>query len=112
MEKKDGERRYGLNLWDRAEGFGIPTVFSVADSLYKKEGIPWGPGVQDVLKKMNQGKPISADRMFVGKNFEDQVGLFIKDQYGNERITIYVDQNDQPRVEFLDEEGEVVELED
>lgn len=24
---------------------------------------------------MNQGKPISADRMFVGKNFEDQVAL-------------------------------------
>ena len=48
------------------------------------------------------------DRMFVGKNMEEEMGIFIKDSKGKPRIRIFVDKDNQARIELLDEEGNVV----
>ena len=48
------------------------------------------------------------DRMFVGKNYQNQAGLFINDQFGNARIRVYIDENDEPKFELLDKEGNVL----
>ena len=36
------------------------------------------------------------------------MGVFIIDEFGNPRISIYVDENNQARFKIIDEEGEVV----
>jgi hypothetical protein len=61
-----------------------------------------------ILKEMNDGNPISAQRLFTGKNYEEQVGVFIKDEFGNDRINIYIDKNNDPKFQILDKAGNVI----
>jgi hypothetical protein len=37
----------------------------------------------------------------------NEVGLFINDNTGNPRIKIYIDSDNNPRIELLNEEGKV-----
>ncbi len=60
------------------------------------------------LKEMNEGKRVSAQRIFTRKNYNEQVGMFIKDEYGNGRINIYIDENNEPKFQILDKDGKVV----
>lgn len=103
----DGKQKYGLNIWDRSETFTLPSLMSTIDSL-KQIGIPYNQKMMDTLKAMNSGNPISAQRLFTGKNYDGQVGLFLKDEFGNDRINIYIDKNNEPVFQILDEDGNVV----
>lgn len=40
----------------------------------------------------------------------EEVGLFINDKQGKPRIRIYIDSENNPKIELLNEEGEIVEL--
>jgi hypothetical protein len=61
--------------------------------------------INKILRRMNGGNPIDAQRMFVGKNRKHQVGLFIQDQNGNNRIEIYVNKQNKVQMKFFDENG-------
>ncbi|MBC9798066.1 hypothetical protein [Sinomicrobium weinanense] len=102
---KDGKQRYGLKLWDRSEKVTLSELIHVWDSL-KAKGFS-DDKVMKVLEAQNDGKPVRATRMFTGKNFDDQVGMFLKDEFGNDRIKIYVDENNEPKIEILNSEGKV-----
>ena len=102
---KNGKQQYGLNIWDRADHLTLPEMVKTLDSLKKVEGIT-KQKIGSVLKDKNKGEPISAQRLFTGKNVNEQVGVFINDEYGNPRIKIYIDENNQPKFELLDEDGE------
>ena len=105
---KDGKQKYGLNIWDRSETFTLPRLISTIDSI-KKTGVPYNQKMIDTLKAMNNGNPISAQRLFTGKNYDGQVGVFIKDEFGNNRIKLYIDKNNKPIFQILDEDGNVVQ---
>ena len=102
---KNGKQQYGLNIWDRADHLTLPEMVKTLDSLKKVEGIT-KQKIGSVLKDKNKGEPISAQRLFTGKNVNEQVGVFINDEYGNPRIKIYIDENNQPKFELLDENGQ------
>lgn len=107
IEKK-GKRKYGLQLWDRDPDIGLPQLLNSVDSL-RALGLKKSKIIEK-LREMNDGKPISAERLFLGKNIKEQVGLFVQDEFGNDRIRIYVDENNTPRMEFLDEKGNAVPI--
>ncbi len=44
----------------------------------------------------------------VGKKMNQDVGLFINDNKGRPRIKIYIDNDNNPRIELLNEEGNVL----
>jgi len=46
--------------------------------------------------------------MFVGKKMNKDVGLFINDNKGKPRIKMYIDSDNNPKIELLDEEGNVL----
>ncbi|MCW9708792.1 hypothetical protein [Fodinibius salsisoli] len=102
--ESEKSRTYGLQLWDRDQSFTLPKLVNVMDSLKK---LDYSRGeVRREMRKMNDGEPISAPRLFAGKKRDKSVGLFIQDQYGNDRIRIYVDEQNEPQIEFINEQGE------
>lgn len=103
----DGKQRYGLNVWDRSETYTLPHLLSTIDSL-KSLGISDKREIDDRLKTIDQGRPISAQRLFAGKNYDEEVGLFIKDELGNPRIKIYLDANNHAKIQILDQTGEII----
>lgn len=107
-ESEKGNRKYGLQLWDRDEDLTLPFLLSTMDSLqhldYSRNKI------FQKLREMNEGEPIFARRLFVGKNINQQVGLFIQDENGKNRIKIYVDKQNKAQMELLDEDGNTIPL--
>lgn len=102
QRSSDGKQQYGLNIWDRSETFTLPHLIAAMDSL-KEKGIS-----MDTLQSINNGNPVSAQRLFAGKNYDEQVGLFIKDEFGNPRIKIYIDKGNEPKFQVLDQKGNVI----
>ena len=107
-ERTQDDRQYGVNIWDRSESITLDVLIKTMDSMQKQD-IPQKE-IMAHLIKMSDGKPISARRLFAGKNYDNQVGLFIKDEFGNERINIYVDEKNKTKLEILDEDGNIVKL--
>ncbi|SHI84757.1 hypothetical protein [Pseudozobellia thermophila] len=106
LRNTDGESRYGIQFWDKDEDYTMPVIAQKIDSL-TKEGKGMGEAIE-IIKNAKEGNPITAERMFIGKTSDKQAGLFIQDQKGTDRLRIYVDSTDQPRIEVLDNKGEVV----
>lgn len=96
-------QKYGVQLWDRSEDFSHSKLTKIADSL-NNEGLSANE-ISKYFAKINDNKPINTSRMFTGKNFDKQVGMFLKDELGKDRIKIFVDKNNQPKFEVLDDDG-------
>lgn len=77
---ENGRREYGLHVWAR----------------------PNAPGWTQ------EGKIGSHHRMFVGRNSNDETIILMRDSKGQTRIRMKIDADDVPRLEFLNEKGEVV----
>lgn len=107
QRSKNGKQKYGVNIWDRSENFTLPRLLSTMDSL-KKQGVSDNQKMAEIMLDMNDGNPLAAQRLFTGKNYDEQVGLFIKDEFGNDRINIYIDENNEPKLQILDKDGNVI----
>jgi len=106
---RSGQRQksYGLKLWDRSEAFPLSRQITFFDSLkelndtliYKRE-----------VQKLIDNGLIGQQRLFMGKNKEQNVGLFINDEKGRPRIKIYVNNLGSPVIEFLDTSGKKIPI--
>ena len=106
---QNGKQEYGFNIWDRADNLTLPALIKTVDSLRKIDGMTQQK-IGSILKEKNKGEPISAQRLFTGKNVKEQVGVFINDEFGNPRIRIYIDEHNQPKFELLDKKGNAKNL--
>jgi len=99
------QRSYGLKLWDKYDSFPTVKVVAYADSLKKlNDTAKYNAGI----KKLQQPGVITAERLFVGKNSKGEVGLFLRDTKGKPRLKIYINSQNQPVMETLNDKGEVV----
>jgi hypothetical protein len=99
----DGAARgYGLSVWDR------PTKVSIAEMLDAAKGIQDREArharFAELLKA--RGDRGGARRVFLGSQ-DRTAALRLADAEGRERIRLYVDATNHPRLEFLDETGRV-----
>jgi|Deesub1362B_J571_1020462.scaffolds.fasta_scaffold00254_32 hypothetical protein len=83
--KSNGERQYGLKVWDRPDT-PLPEVW---ESMRSQDANPFG-----------------ALRIFIGRTSDGEALIRISDCQGKERLRIVVDE--VPRLEFLDENGRVM----
>lgn len=98
-------RSYGLKLWDRPDNFTLSQVIDYVDSLKRlNDTNAYKAGIN---KLKTQGK-LGQQRFFAGKNENGEVGLFLRDSKGAPRLKIYIDKNDQPVIQTLDQKGEVI----
>jgi phosphatidylserine decarboxylase len=50
----------------------------------------------------------NARRAFMGKDQQGNFSVKLMDSKGKERIRMVVDENDEPRMKFINEKGEVI----
>jgi hypothetical protein len=48
------------------------------------------------------------ERLFLGRTPDGEAGLFLRDNKGKPRLRIYIDKQNQPLIETLDEQGNIV----
>ena len=104
--RENGDNSYGLQLWERDKSLKMKERMILMDSL-DKVGYNY-PQKMNYLKERNEGEPILASRMFVGKNYNRETGVFLQDKYGVDRIRLYVDANNEAKLEVLDDKGEII----
>lgn len=98
-------RTYGIQFWDYPKEDGYDERNKAFDEYQKIED---EQEKYKVYLKMKQAGLLPEDRMFVGKRMNNETGLFINDDQGRPRIKIYIDGANNPKIEFLDENGNVV----
>ena len=101
-----GDNKYGLQLWDRDKELTHFDKMRIFDSL-DIEGYSYRQKLE-YLKVENGGEPIFAPRMFVGRNYNRETGVFLQDKNGVDRLRLYIDLDNSPRLEVLSEEGTVI----
>jgi len=107
---QDGEgsqlkRSYGFKLWDRYDNFTTGQLMVYADSLNKLHDTSAYKAGMAKLKAA--GLPTN-ERLFVGKNTDGEVGLFLRDAKGVPRLKICINQQNQPVIETLNDQGAVI----
>ncbi|PAW94517.1 hypothetical protein CKK33_13865 [Mucilaginibacter sp. MD40] len=100
-------RSYGLKFWDRPENFTAGQLMAKYDSLEKLND---ENALKAGITKLREQGLVGQDRMFVGKNPDNEVGLFIKDKNGKPRIYLYVDNNNKVVFKAMDENGQPIAL--
>lgn len=104
--RENGDNQYGLQLWERAKSLKMHDRMVIMDSL-ENAGYNYRQKLE-YLKVKNGGEPILAPRMFVGRNYNSETGVFLQDKNGADRMRLYIDANNTPKLEVLDEKGEVI----
>jgi len=99
------QRSYGLKLWDKYDDFPSSKVMAYIDSLDKlNDAVAYKAGIE----KLNASGRVTKERLFVGKNADGDVGLFLSDANGKPKLRIYINKQNQPVVETLDDKGSVI----
>ena len=99
-----GSRRaYGLSVWDR------PTKVTIAEMLDAARGAPDREARHKVFAQLlkARGDVSGARRVFLGSD-NRTAALRLADTAGRERVRIMVSDSGAPRMEFLDESGNVI----
>ena len=98
-------RTYGLQFWDFPKEDSFEPRNKAMEALKKLKD---PKARSEAFAKIKASRLLPENRMFVGKKMNKDVGLFINDSDGHPRIKIYIDKDNQPRIELLDEKGKTV----
>ncbi|WP_143121142.1 hypothetical protein [Streptosporangium canum] len=100
--EQEGVRGVGLAVNDRPEA-PLPESFEE----YKKiEQMPPGPARDQAMAAYRKKYP-SPQRVFIGKNPDKSSAVTLADGKGTPRIVMRVDQDGNPRIQFLNAKGKV-----
>lgn len=98
-------RSYGLKLWDRDDRFPTGKLIDYVDSLKSlKDTGAYNAGIKKIRAEGWLGK----ERLFVGKDTDGEVGLFLRDAKGTPRLKIYINKQNQPVIATLDDNGKLM----
>lgn len=101
------ERTSGLMVWERP----LTPLADFARELDRIEQMKEGPERNEALKRLRdqavQSGLTGVTRIFVGRSPKNEAVIQLADTKGKARILIYVDNLDNPRMEFLDEKGNI-----
>ena len=98
-------RTYGLQFWEYPKENSYDEREQAFDAI---KAISNKNEQREAILKMKAQGLLSEDRMFIGKKMNSDVGLFINDSTGRPRIRIYVDNENNPKIEILDEVGNII----
>lgn len=102
-------RSYGLKMWDRNENAPLGYIIGQIDSLKNLHDTAiYNAAIKKMVSEGLLGT--GRDRLFLGKTYDSEVGLFIKDKNGKPRIKLYVNEQNEPKIEFLDENGNPMQV--
>lgn len=96
------EKLYGLALWNRPDTIEMEQ-FLKQDQRIKQ--IPDEKTRQAEYERLNALGYYGQNIFFAGRLWNGNTGVFINDSKGQKRIRLYVDINNNPKLEFFDETG-------
>jgi hypothetical protein len=98
-------KSYGLKLWDRDDQFTLTKLLRVDDSLKKLDNTN---AYQAGIEKLKSAGFLGRQRLFLGRDKNGEVGLFLNDAKGKPRLKIFINDKNQPVIETLDDNGKVI----
>ncbi len=107
-QSKD-QRASGLAVWERS----LTPMAEFAKQVYDIELMKDGPEKTEAMKKLREKAAASgmggAERVFVGRTTKDEAKVSLADAKGKPRILMSVDGTGAPSLQFLDENGKIIE---
>lgn len=100
----NGERIAALRVWDRPE----TSIAPVVDRLWEVRQMPEGPERDQAMVEARK-RVGGVTRMIVGKTRDRAVVVSLADPHGRTRLRMKVDEKGTPTLEFLNEDGAVIE---
>jgi hypothetical protein len=100
--ERDRERTAGFQVWDRSDR----PLGELIDGLNAANRLT-GPAREEAIKAARAAAPPGPRRVFVGKMPDRSASLVLADADGKPRLTLTVDASGNPRIEFLDAQGNV-----
>jgi hypothetical protein len=97
-----------LLVWDRPD----TSLGEVIDKMRVIEKMPDGPEKAQAMKNVREmpgGWDSGARRVFLGRTREKAAALTLSDSHGRPRLQLSVDAQGAPKLEFLDEKGNLVQ---
>lgn len=101
VSEENGLRHYGISIFDRPD-FPLTEYIQRYNQIQTMEE---GPEKKNALNMLHEN---NCRRIFLGKSQNGEVAVRLNDSKGNERIRMVIDANDIPRMEFLDQHGQVI----
>jgi hypothetical protein len=101
----NGQRTAGLQVWDRS----ARPLSELIEQLNTANRIADPTERDAAIKKIREAAPPGPRRVFVGKNADRAASVSLADGGGTPRLTLTVDASGNPRIEFLDENGKIVD---
>ncbi|WP_088014709.1 hypothetical protein [Gottfriedia acidiceleris] len=98
---ENGQRNYGISIYDRPNT-PLPDLVERTHKIQNAELAD-----KEINKELENIWEGNTPRAFMGKNSNGEVTVQLSDRKGKPRIRMVVDENDIPRMEFLDGEGKV-----
>ena len=98
-------RSYGLKIWDRSDRFPLQDQLRYIDSLRRLND---SSALQAGISSLRDKGMLGVERLFLGRTADGRTGLFLRDDRGMPRLRIYIDKQNMPMIETLDEKGAVV----
>jgi hypothetical protein len=102
----NGTRRMGLTVGDRANR-NIYDLVQARDSLMRMTDTVQRAAALRELMAPRDGVPLYAERVYVGRDRSKAAVVNLSDPQGRPRLRLVVDSLGAPRLEFLDEGGQV-----
>jgi hypothetical protein len=103
--ENNGRRTAGFKVWDRPDS----PLSIVVDQLNAANAIK-DPAERDAaIAKVRSSAPKAAQRVFVGKTGERVASVMLADDQGRSRLALTVTHDGTASIEFLDEQGKVVQ---
>jgi hypothetical protein len=104
--ENNGQYSAGLRVWDRPDS----SLGEVVDKLQTIQKMSDGPEKTRAIQKLRETSGVgAAQRVFVGKTREKAAALTLSDPQGRPRAQLIVDAQGAARLEFLDENGVVIQ---
>jgi hypothetical protein len=100
--ERDGQRTAGFQVWDRSDR----PLSELIDALNAANRLT-GSARDEAIKAARAAAPPAPRRVFVGKMPDKSASLVLADGDGKPRLTLTVDASGNPRIEFLDAQGNV-----
>lgn len=101
--EQNGRRTRGLEVWDRPD-HSLTGTYEMAQAA---QAITDRGEQEAAFKEMQEAGHFGYQRLFVGRNGKGEALVMLADSKGRPRIRLRVDEHDVPRMEFLDEAGNV-----
>ncbi len=108
LDSGEWKKQYGLLLQERSDKQNdaitseLRKIESIKDSMLREK---------ELEKFYNNPDHLSPYRLFIGRTFAGDFGLYLMDKNNKTRLQIYIDENGDSHIESIDENGETKTIE-